>query len=166
MESGPKPYLTFRVAGRNFAIEACRVRAIVPVEELTPFPGMGSSAVLGIASLSGRTFAVLDLRVKLDLPQDRSGSRLSDGIAPRIVVARVSEHLAGFIADRVSDVHAYYARDLRGGWLRGLGRPRRLLDVEKIIGHTDLVEFWQPGSRMAPMDQPLATETAPAALPR
>ena len=163
--------MTFRVARKDFAIEACRVRGILPVQELAPLPGI-RPAVLGFASLSGRLIAVWDLRVILDLPQ------AGGGIDPRIIVVSVGgvvsvgevvsvrEHLAGFVADRVSGVHTYHARELRRGWLRGSGRPRRLLKVEKILGEGDPPEFNPPGPPGARIKRPFATGTAPAALPR
>ena len=123
MESGSKPYLTFRIANKNFAVEACRVRGVLPVEDLAPFPGAGPE-ILGFASLRGRAFAVLDLPGKLGL------SRRAAGRDPRIVAVSAGDQLAGVLADRVSDIYTYYARDLRGGVLHGIGRPRRLLQME------------------------------------
>jgi len=134
VDSGSKAYLTFRVAHKNLAIEACHVRAVLPMEGLTLYPGIGP-AVLGLASLSGQFFPVLDLRAKLDLLQG------SGGRDPRIVVIVVRDHLAGFIADRVASVHTYHARHLRNGSLFGIGRPKRLLRMESIVNEQDLASF-------------------------
>src|SRR5204862_4483727 len=125
--SAPKSYLTFRVARQDLAMEAARVRGILPLSELVLLPGVRTS-LLGIASLHGKVVAVLDLCTKLDLPNIGSGTQ------PKIVVLEVgsggSQHMAGFVADRVSDVVLYRDRDLRSGSLRGKGRPRKLIDFD------------------------------------
>jgi chemotaxis signal transduction protein len=137
---GFKSYLTFRVARQDFAIDAGRVRGILPSHDLVTVPRT-RQAFAGIASLGGRPLAVFDLRVKLGLPQ------VSQGSQPRIVVIEVvlgegRRHLAGFIADRVSDVVVYRDRDLTHGALRGNGRPRRLLDADKIASEDELMCLW------------------------
>lgn len=145
MASAPKSYLTFRVARRDLALEAARVRGILPLSELTPLPS-ARTGLLGIASLQGRAVAVLDLRARLDLPN------VSPGPQPKIVVVEVAPggevapdgvlHLAGFVADRVSDVVLYRGRDLRGDTLRGQGRPRKLIDFDRIVTADDVAGLW------------------------
>jgi chemotaxis signal transduction protein len=80
--------------------------------------------------------AVLDLGVRLNLPYATRGSQ------PKIVVA---EHpggqLAGFIADRVADVVAYRSRDLRNGVLHGLGRSRRLIELNTLAVGDELAQL-------------------------
>jgi len=137
---GLKGYLTFRVARRDFAIDADRVRAILPFGDLVAVPRTRPS-LAGIASLGGQPLAVFNLHVKLGLPQ-ASRSR-----QPRIVVIDVGfgegRRLAGFIADRVSDVVLYRDRDFSRGALRGNGRPRRLLDADQIASEDELTCLWR-----------------------
>ena len=132
--------MTFRVARQDFAIDAERVRAILPLTELMRVPQTHSS-LAGIASLGGRPLAVFDLRVKLGLPHVSKGSN------PRIVVIEAhfgggARHLGGFVADRVSDVVIYRDRDFSHGALRGTGRPRRILDPDKIATEEELTGLW------------------------
>ena len=139
-ERGFKSYLTFRVARQDFAIDAGRVRGILPLHELVAVPRT-RTCLAGIASLGGRPLAVFDLRVKLGL------HHVSQGSQPRIVVIEVivgegRRHLTGFIADRVSDVVMYRDRDLSHGALRGNGRPRRLLDSDQIASEDELLCLW------------------------
>lgn len=133
---GPKRYLTFRVARQDFAIDAERVRGILPLHDLVAMPRTRSS-LAGIASLGGRPLAVFNLRVKLGLPQGNQGRR------PRIVVIDVdageNRRLAGFIADRVSDVVIFRDRDFSHGAFRGNGRPRRLLDPDQVATEDELM---------------------------
>jgi chemotaxis signal transduction protein len=74
---------------------------------------------------------VVDLRGKLHLAP---GVRGRD---PVIVVVEVNTtvglQLAGFIADRVSNVVTARERDYRRGKLRTGGRPRIVLDPDSIL---------------------------------
>ena len=90
--------------------------------------------------LNGRVVNVIDLSSKLRLPASHPGSK------PKIVVLEVTagdrQHMAGFVADRVSDVVVYPARDLHKGVLRGTGRPRRLIDFTRIVTEDDVAGIW------------------------
>jgi chemotaxis signal transduction protein len=125
--TGSKQYLTFRVARKDFAIEAAHVRGILPLRDL--FPARGAPAeIAGFTNFAGRMLAVIDLGERLSLGRSTRGSQ------PRIVVV---EHpggqFAGFIADRVSDVVAYRGRDIRNCVLHGYGRPRRVIGLETLV---------------------------------
>ena len=137
--NAPKSYLTFRVARQDLAMEAARVRGILPLSELVLLPGV-RAGLLGIASLQGHMVAVFDLCTKLDLPN------VSPGPRPKIVVLEVtsggSQHMAGFVADRVSDVVLYRDRDLRSGSLRGKGRPRKLIDFDRLVTADEVAGLW------------------------
>lgn len=120
-------------------MEAGRVRGILPLSELESMPGL-RAGLLGITSLEGQLVGVIDLRCKLRLPHASQGSQ------PKIVVLEVmsrdGQHLAGFVADRISDVVVYRDRDLRGGALRGKGRPRRLVDFDLLVSEDELAGLW------------------------
>jgi chemotaxis signal transduction protein len=136
--NAPKSYLTFRLAGQDLAMEAARVRAILPPSELLSLAAR--TGLLGVTTLKGQTVAVLDLCSKLGLPQAGPSPR------PKIVVLEVfaegCPHLAGFVADRVSDVVTYRQRDLCNGVLKGKGRPRRLIDFDCLVKEEDLAGLW------------------------
>jgi len=136
---GSKRYLTFRVARQDLAIDADRVRGILPLHVLVAVPRTRPSFA-GITSLGGQPLAVFNLHVKLGLPHASQGSQR------RIVVIDVglgeARRLAGFIADRVSDILIYRDRDLSHGALRGNGRPRRLLDPDQIVSEDELLCLW------------------------
>ncbi len=126
-------YLTFRVARDEFAMDATRVRGILPVHEMTVVEKIEEDApafLVGFARLRAATVPVIDLRGKLGL---RHGAQ---GRQPCIVVVEAGTaegpRLAGFIADRVSEVVNARARDFRAGRLR-IGRPRRVLDADVVL---------------------------------
>lgn len=128
-------------------MDASRVRAILPTKEFTPLirtiadtrpllGAFGEAAWLekwtcGFAALRGRAFPVIDLKAKLGI---REGSR---GREPSIVVVevmtRLGPQLAGFVADRISDVVQARERDFSRGKLRAAGRPRQVLDPEILL---------------------------------
>jgi chemotaxis signal transduction protein len=137
--SAPKPYLTFRVARQDLAMEAACIRGILPLTDLEP-AAAGRSGLLGLASLKGQMVGVIDLRSRLGLAHAGQGSQ------PKIVVleftAGTRQLLLGFVADRISDVVIYRDRDLRSGALRGKGRPRRLIDFDQIVSKKELGPLW------------------------
>ena len=102
-------YLPFRVAGRDFAIDASRVRAIVPFE--------------------GRRqgVSVIDLREKFGLPQAVYGRRQF------LIVTETARGPVGFVADYVSDLIQATQRECRGGKLRAGGRPKQILDPDSLL---------------------------------
>lgn len=126
----PGKYLTFRVARQDFAMNADSVRGILPLHEMvaleTPHPW-----ICGFTAVGGRDLPVLDLRAKLGIAHG------SHGREPFIVVVETEGRLAGFIADRVSEVLDLRARDFRNGAVRGHGRPRRVLDPDQIMTPED-----------------------------
>ena len=100
-------YLPFRIAGRDFVIDASRVRAIVPFE----------------GSPDRHTVEVIDLRKRLGLPGVVYGKR-------QLLVMLDS---TGFVADYVSDLIKGSPEQCRGGKLRGRGRPRSILDPDSLL---------------------------------
>jgi len=102
-------FLPFRVAGRDFAVDASRVRAIVPFEE------------------RHRGVPVIDLRKKFSLPQAVYGRRQF------LIVTETMRGQVGFIADYVSDLIQASRHECKRGKLRTGGRPRRILDPESLV---------------------------------
>ncbi len=138
METREGQYLTFRVARRDFAMEASCVRGILPARELVPVDTSSpilvrtfSQWLIGFATLRGRDFPVIDLCAKLRLPHAAHGRQ------PYIVAVEVNSsdgpRLAGFIADRVCEVVRARQRNFHLGKLRLAGRPRLVLDPESLF---------------------------------
>ena len=140
MGDSPKPYLTFRVARQDFAIQAACIRGILPLTDLEPVAS-GLSGMLGVTTLKGQVVGVIDLRSRLCLPHTGQGS------APKIVILELTAggggHLLGFVADRISDVVNYRDRDLRSGALRGKGRPRKLVHFDQLVTEKEAAAFWR-----------------------
>jgi chemotaxis signal transduction protein len=125
-------YLTFRVARQDFAMSIASVRSILPVHQMIPI--VGREWVCGLAAVGGREFPVVDLRAKFGIP---NGTR---GREPFIIVVEIEERLAGFIADRVSEVLELRGRDFRNGAVRTQGRVRKVLEPAQIMKEEDWSE--------------------------
>jgi chemotaxis signal transduction protein len=160
VNNGSRQYLTFRVARQDLALDAERVRAIVPMRELVPMAS-ARAGVIGVVNLAGHAVVVVDLRVRLwkrgqttlsTAPSLQMSTLVLAGTeqsvpfsAPHqsiVVVEAAGGHLAGFLVDRVTDVIRYRSRDLRQGILRGVGRPRRVVEVDQLVAEDDLVRLW------------------------
>lgn len=125
-------YLTFRVARNDFAVDAAAVRAILPAHDLRPAVPSPSlyrffgAWICGFTTLRGQEIPVIDLRSRLNLPH------ASFGRHPCIIVIEngppESPRLAGFVADRVSQLIYARDRDFSFGKLYRGGKPRRILD--------------------------------------
>jgi chemotaxis signal transduction protein len=106
-------YLPFRIAGRDFVVDAARVRAIVP------FAG------------HQRDIPIFDLRERLGLPPVFYGQH------PFLVVLETNASesgLAGFVADYVSDLIMSSPTDCRNGRLRSArSRPKWILDPDSML---------------------------------
>jgi chemotaxis signal transduction protein len=129
-------YLTLRVGRQELAIDASRVRGILPASDLVAVD-IPDSNVCGFASTLGREFPVIDLRKRLKIAP---GSR---GRLPCIVVIEGSG-LLGFLADCVSEIVTVREQEIRSGVIRRNGRSRRVLDPDSIVTEQELTALWRP----------------------
>jgi chemotaxis signal transduction protein len=107
-------FLPFRIAGRDFVVDASRVRTIAPFEgpaDRCPVP-------------------VIDLRKRLGLPEVY-GRRAYLVVVESSVQPGSSR--AGFVVDYVSGLITATQRDCRGGKLRAGGRPKLVLDPDSLL---------------------------------
>lgn len=123
-------YLTFRVARQDFAMSAEYVRAILPIHEMVALE-TAHHFICGFAVAAGHDFPVIDLRAKLGIAHG------SHGREPFIIAVETGGRLAGFVADRVSELLDLRQRDFRNGAVRGYGRPRRILEPDQIMKEED-----------------------------
>ena len=122
--------MTFRLAGQEFALDATRVKGIVPLHDMEAAESGADSPqwLMGRAAVRGQPFEVMDLARSLGL------ARQAQGRNPYIIVVgrSESEGLRGFPVDRVCDVVLARTRDYSHGKLR-IGRPRRVLDADCLF---------------------------------
>ena len=97
----PTQFLSFQLAGEEYAVNILRVKEIIEYDDLTRVPGMPAS-VRGVINLRGRVVPVVDLALRFGLPESQ--------ITPRscIVMVEIGQGenavIMGIIADAVSEV--------------------------------------------------------------
>ncbi len=134
-------YLSFTLAGDEYAVDILSVREIRELCPITPLP-QSARHVRGVMNLRGAVVPVIDLRSALGLAETEYGKYTV------IVVLSVCERTIGFVVDGVSDVlkleESAIERSLDLGvrvdsaLISGIGRVQDrfvvLLDVERIVG--------------------------------
>lgn len=127
-------YLTFRIARQDFAMSVEYVRAILPMHEMVALE-TAHHFICGFAAAGGHDFPVIDLRAKLGIAHG------SHGREPFIIAVETAVEtrgrLAGFVADRVSELLDVRKRDFRNGAVRGHGRLRRILEPDQVMKEED-----------------------------
>ena len=141
-------YLTFRLAGEEYAVEILQAREILRYEEVTRVPTAPPS-IRGVLNLRGRVVPVVDLAVKLGLPETPVTGRTCIVI---VEVALEGERtVMGVIAEAVSQVVDLHPGDIeppppfgpraRVEFLRGMarleGRFALLLDLDLLLSAED-----------------------------
>lgn len=142
--------VAFKLAHETWCIESAFVREIWPLTEWTPVP-CTPPFVLGIVSLRGQIFSVIDLRQFFDLP-DRGLTDLN-----RIILLQSGEMTFGILADAILGVCDELVADIqpslpaltgiREKYLRGITRDREVvLDGARLI-HDQGIVVKQYGDR-------------------
>ncbi|MBS1723049.1 MAG: purine-binding chemotaxis protein CheW [Armatimonadetes bacterium] len=89
--------VVFRLGASSFGIDIFRVSEIVRPSPLTPVPGAGPS-MKGLMDIHGKTVPVVDLRRRMDLPEE------PDSPGSRIIVADTAGGSIGFLVDEVTEI--------------------------------------------------------------
>lgn len=132
-------------------MDASRVRGLVPAYEVTSLETR-VPWIIGVASIRGRDFPVIDLRGKLNIPHGSHG-RLPCVIAVEVASSN-GPRLIGFVADRVSEVLMLRPRDVQSGVVRISGRTRRILDPDAILSEEELLGYWRLAEKPAAPEEP------------
>jgi purine-binding chemotaxis protein CheW len=157
---GSAQYLTFLLAGEEYAVPILKVREIIEYDVVTKVPS-APPAIRGVFNLRGRVVPAVDLGVRFGLPPTEVTKRTCI-----VIVELVGDGPAvvlGVIADAVNQVVQLEAADIEppptfgtrveGAFLLGLARVGRkfalLLDLDRVLG---------PGALLAE-----ATSVAPGA---
>jgi purine-binding chemotaxis protein CheW len=141
-------YLTFRLAGEEYAVDILQVREIITYGSLTKVPHTPSS-IRGVINLRGNVVPVVDLSVKFGL----SASLVTDRTCVVIVEVHFNEshNVMGVIADSVNQVISLNQDDIlpapafgtrvRVDYLRGLGKSGDkfvlVLDIDRVLSDDD-----------------------------
>ena len=159
-------YLTFNLAGEEYAVGILQIREIITYGTLTKVPHTPPS-IRGVINLRGNVVPVVDLGRKFGL----TASPVTDRTCIVIVEANINENrtVTGVIADSVSQVISMSDNDIlpapafgtrvRIDFLRGMGKSGDkfvlVLDIDKVLSADDLAP-------MAPAINASEPETAAA----
>ena len=102
-------YLTFILAGEEYAIDILKVQEIRGFESTTMIPNT-PEYLLGVINLRGSVVPIVDLRVRFNLT-DTSTDDNAVIILVKIVI-KGSERTIGVVVDAVSDVYAINQEDI------------------------------------------------------
>jgi purine-binding chemotaxis protein CheW len=141
-------YLTFQLAGEEYAIGILQVKEIIPYLTLTAVPQTPAS-IRGVINLRGSVVPVIDLAVKLGLsPKPITARSCIVIVETKIATGNL---IMGVIADSVSQVIDLPPQEISAtppfgtgvqiDFLRGIGRSGQkfvlVLDIDKVLGSDD-----------------------------
>jgi purine-binding chemotaxis protein CheW len=151
-EGKVEQYLTFVIAGEEYAISLLKVKEIIEYDTVTAVPKT-PEWVRGVINLRGNVVPVIDLAVKLRLPASVAGKLTC------IVITEVDcegeATIMGVMADSVSQVidlnpneieeSPAFGTRVKVDYLLGMARSGKkfclILDTEKVLSIDELLEL-------------------------
>lgn len=141
-------YLDFFLASEEYGVEILKVQEIIGRMPITPVP-LTSDYIRGVINLRGKIHPVMDLKIKFGM--DRT--QITD--ATCIIVIKTAAVMMGVLVDRVSEVvnvlpgeienTPSFGADVNSEYLLGVGksggRVRLLLDIDKVINASDVINM-------------------------
>jgi purine-binding chemotaxis protein CheW len=148
VDSRAGKYLSFFLANEEYAVEILKVQEIIGRMPITPVP-LTSKYILGVINLRGKIHPIMDLKIKFGMDQ----TEITDETC--IIVIKTASLMMGIMVDKVSEVVNVASADIEdtpafGGdvnpeYLLGVGkiggRVRLLLDIEKVINASDIINM-------------------------
>ena len=142
--SGAGKYLTFVLGGGAYGIPILKVREIIRLLDITPIPRM-PDYVRGVINLRGKIVPVIDLRIKLGLPNPVTTNRTCI-VVTHVVIASTTK-LMGLIVDALEEVYQINAEDIEPapdfgkgastGYIQNMaktkGQLKALLNIDRIV---------------------------------
>ena len=141
-------YLTFFLNREEYGVEILKVQEIIGRMPITPVP-LTSRYIRGVINLRGKIHPIMDLKVKFGMEQTIITEETG------IIVIKTSSLMMGILVDKVSEVinvasgdiadTPSFGADVNTEYLLGVGktggRIRLLLDIEKVITATDVINL-------------------------
>jgi purine-binding chemotaxis protein CheW len=148
VDSRAGKYLTFFLDNEEYGVEILKVQEIIGRMPITPVP-LTSRYIRGVINLRGKIHPIMDLKVKFGMDQ----TIITDETC--IIVISTASLMMGILVDKVSEVvnvasgdiedTPSFGADVETEYLLGVGktggRIRLLLDIEKVITATDVINF-------------------------
>ncbi len=138
-------YVTFYLENEEYGLPIMAVREIIGMVPVTPVP-QTPSYVRGVINLRGTVIPVIDLRMRFGMNHADSSRENC------IIVVRAHGTDTGIVVDRMSEVVNIDSDDIQNppamsgdqstDFILGIGRAEErvklLLDIEKVVSHSDL----------------------------
>ena len=148
VDSRAGKYLTFFLANEEYGVEILKVQEIIGRMPITPVP-LTSRYIRGVINLRGKIHSIMDLNIKFGMSQ----TGITDETC--IIVIKTSSIMMGILVDKVSEVVNVASGDIEDTpsfgaevnteYLLGVGktggRIRLLLDIEKVITSSDIINM-------------------------
>jgi purine-binding chemotaxis protein CheW len=143
-------YLSFYIAGEEYAIGILRVKEIIEYTTVTKLPSTPPS-IRGVINLRGSVVPVVDLAIRFGLPE--SPVTKWTCIVMVEVVLEGEQMVLGIVVDSVSQVIDLLPKDIepppafgtraRADFLQGMGKVGKkfvlILDLERLMAAGDLI---------------------------
>ena len=141
-------YLTFGVADEEYGLEILKVREIIRIMDITSVPHT-PQYVKGVINLRGKVIPVVDLRMKVGMPEAERTDQTC------IIVVEVDSVEMGIVVDSVSEVLNIAEEDIADApsfgdqvntdFILGMGKAAGnvtiLLDISKLLSQSDITEI-------------------------
>jgi purine-binding chemotaxis protein CheW len=148
VDSRAGKYLTFFLASEEYGVEILKVQEIIGRMPITPVP-LTSKYIRGVINLRGKIHPIMDLKIKFGMDE----TQITDETC--IIVIKTSTLMMGVLVDKVSEVvnvasgdiedTPSFGADVNPEYLLGVGktggRIRLLLDIEKVITASDIINM-------------------------
>jgi purine-binding chemotaxis protein CheW len=141
VEHQAEKYLTFRVGTDVFAVSFGRVREIMGVQKITAVPA-SPVFVKGTINLRGKIVPVVDLRLKLGLPEREYKLRTCIVVvqieAAQIEAPAAEKVTIGIIVDSVAEVLALRPHEIQNGIAKVQGKVKTMLDLDRLLSTEEM----------------------------
>jgi purine-binding chemotaxis protein CheW len=161
-------YLTFFLSNEEYGVEILKVQEIIGRMPITPVP-LTSKYIRGVINLRGKIHPIMDLNVKFGM----NPTEITDETG--IIVIKTAGLMMGIMVDKVSEVvnmasgdiadTPSFGSDVDIEYLLGVGktggRIRLLLDIEKVITATDIINMKKAAETSRPKPKSETNEEQP-----
>lgn len=165
-----RQYLTFSLAGDQYAIEVLRIREILEYGTVTHVPSM-PACIRGVLNLRGSVLPVVDLAIKFGFPPTEPGKRTCIVVVEVELDGDGKQTVLGLLADTVNQVIELsdaniqpppaFGTRVQLQFLRGLGEVENgfvlLLDTERLLTSEELLAVNSPTVESAEEPAPAPT---------
>jgi len=168
----PTQYLTFQLAGEEYAIDILSVKEIIPYGTITALP-QTPPAICGVINLRGSVVPVVDLAVKLGFAPTPITHRTCIVILE--VALNAAATIVGVLVDAVSQVVEFlpenilpvpaFGTQVRIDFLHGIGNSGSkfvlILAIEKVLGAIELMGAQADVNPDDAIDEPMQRDLFP-----